>query len=308
MGRRRRREDARQLHGVLVLNKPSGPTSTDCLNRIKRELGQPIIGHAGTLDPLASGVLVVLLGKATRLATHLLGARKTYQGALRLGLATDTYDIQGKVVEERPCEGLDPEEIRRAVLGWKGTSLQEVPAYSAAKHQGRPLYELARAGEEVPVKEKDVTVYTAEALMVQPPEVAFRVACSAGTYVRSLVHSLGKRLGCGATMTALTREESEPFSLGQAHGLEETLSDPEGFGARVLPIAEVLNGWLQVELGPDEAKGVRNGMRIPVAPDLAKSASPGVKALLSEAGEPLALAEARHLEGRLKWVILRGLF
>ncbi len=308
MGRRRRREDARQLHGVLVLDKPSGPTSTDCLNRIKRELGQPVIGHAGTLDPLASGVLVVLLGKATRLASHLLGARKTYHGALRLGLTTDTYDIQGKVIEERPCEGLDPDAIRQAVLDWKGTSMQEVPAYSAAKHQGRPLYELARAGEEVPVKEKEIMVYEAEALMVQPPEAAFRVACSAGTYVRSLVHSLGKRLGCGAIMTALTREASEPFSLGQAHGLEEVLTDPDGFGARVLSIPEALNGWLQVELGPEEANGVRNGMRIPVAPDLAESASPGAKALLSESGEPLALVEARHLDGRLKWVILRGLF
>lgn len=308
MGRRRRREDARQLHGVLVLHKPSGPTSTDCLNRIKRELGQPVIGHAGTLDPLASGVLVVLLGKATRLAPYLLGARKTYRGALRLGLATDTYDIQGQVVEEHSIEGIDPEGVRRAVLDWKMITVQEVPAYSAAKHQGRPLYELARAGEEVPVKEKDVTIYAAEALSVQPPEVAFKVACSAGTYVRSLVHSLGKRLGCGATMTALTREASEPFSLDQAHGLEDVLSDPDGFGARVKSIPEALAGWLQVELDEDQAKAVRNGMRIPVAPDLAGSASPGTKALLSENGEPLALAEAQDLEGRRRWVILRGLF
>ncbi len=308
MGRRRRREDARQLHGVLVLHKPSGPTSNDCLNRIKRELGQPIIGHAGTLDPLASGVLVVLLGKATRLASHLLAARKTYFGALRLGLATDTYDIQGQVVEERPLDGIAPEDARRAVLDWKEITVQVVPAYSAAKHQGRPLYELARAGEDIPVKEKDVTIYAAEPLDVDLPEVTFRVACSAGTYVRSLVHSLGTRLGCGAIMTALTREESEPFSLGQAHGLEETLSDPDGFGARVLTIPEALAGWLQVELDEDEAKAVRNGMRIPVAPALTCSASPGAKALLSENGEPLALAEARILDGHLKWVILRGLF
>jgi len=308
VGRRRRREDARQLHGVLVLDKPSGPTSTDCLNRIKRELGQPVIGHAGTLDPLASGVLVVLLGKATRLAPYLSGVRKTYLGALRLGLTTDTYDIQGKVVQERPIQGMAPERARQAVLDWKDITMQEVPAYSAAKHQGRPLYELARAGLEVPAKEKAVTIYKADALSVQLPEVTFRVTSSAGTYVRSLVHSLGKRLGCGATMTALTREASEPFRLGQAHGLEDTLSDPQGFAARVLSIPEALHGWLQVELDPDEAKGVRNGMRIPVAPHLASSTSPGTKALLSENGEPLALAEAQVLDGRLKWVILRGMF
>lgn len=137
-----------QLHGVIVLDKPSGPTSARCLAALKR-LGQKKIGHAGTLDPMASGVLLVLLGNATKIASHLLAdGGKVYGGALRLGRTTDTWDREGRVIAEAPWDRVTPEQVRAAVAGWRGVSEQPVPPYSAAKHQGTPLYRLARRGQE----------------------------------------------------------------------------------------------------------------------------------------------------------------
>ncbi|MBP9944480.1 MAG: tRNA pseudouridine(55) synthase TruB, partial [Desulfomicrobium sp.] len=187
----------KQLDGVLVLHKPGGPTSADCLNQIKRGLGQKKIGHAGTLDPMATGVLVVLLGQGTKLAGYLSDDRKTYRGSLILGQTTDSYDVQGKVLSEASWQHLDPETVRAEILGWQGTMSQEVPPVSAAKHQGKPLYALHRAGKEVPVKVKDVTIFDSQVLSLDLPVTSFRVTCSAGTYIRSLAHSLGMRLGCG---------------------------------------------------------------------------------------------------------------
>lgn len=308
MGRRRRKDDPRQLHGVLVLNKPSGPSSAECLERIKKACGQWTIGHAGTLDPLADGVLVVLLGQGTKLAPYLSGAAKIYRGALRLGLATDTYDITGQVVEKRGTEGIEEAAVRRAILDWNEITVQEVPAYSAAKHKGKPLYELARAGEETPVKTKAVQISGAQALSVEGSEVTFRVAVSAGTYVRSLVHSLGKRLGCGATMTALTREASLPFTLDEAHGLDAVLAAPDGLGTKVQGIADALLDWPKARLSAENAAKVRNGVRLPVSDD----AAPGDRTLLlDENGKPLALAEAvpdGSRSGGLVWAVSRGLW
>lgn len=293
-----------QLDGVLVLDKPEGPTSAACLNAIKR-LGQKKIGHAGTLDPLASGVLVVLLGQATKLAGHLTGAVKTYRGRLRLGVATDTYDSQGSVVSERDCSHVTAEAMRQAVLDWKGTTVQEVPAYSAAKHQGKPLYALARAGEDVPVKSKEITVFAAEALDIALPETDFRVSCSAGTYVRSLVHSLGMRFDCGAILTALRREESRPFTLDRAIALQDVLDDPDMLPGKVIGIADALPEWPQARLSAEDAKRVKNGMRLSAH----GQAGPGARALfLEEDGSPLALAETVAEAGDVRWSILRGLW
>ena len=196
----------KQLDGVLVLHKPGGPTSTDCLNKIKWALGQKKIGHAGTLDPMATGVLVVLLGQGTKLANYLSTDRKTYRGSLILGQTTDTYDVQGKVLADAPWTHLASETVREEILAWRGTISQEVPPVSAAKHEGKPLYALHRAGKETPVKVKDVTIFDVEILELALPHVTFRVTCSAGTYIRSLAHSLGKRLGCGAVLSELERE------------------------------------------------------------------------------------------------------
>lgn len=306
MGRKKR--DPRQLDGVLILDKPPGPTSAACLERIKHRLGQRKIGHAGTLDPLATGVLVVLLGQGTKLGPYLTGGRKTYSGQLRLGLCTDTYDSEGVVQEERPWEHLDPQAVREAVLSWREQTQQVVPPVSAAKHQGRPLYALARAGLDVPVKVKAIEISRVEVLSVDLPLVRFRVGVSAGSYIRSLVHSLGMRLGCLAVLTALTREASHPFDLGQAHGLDEVLAEPEAFAGKVIPLADALPHWPRVRLTAEQAALVQNGVQLPAAA-AALDGTPGPRAmLLAASGEPLALAELVERDGAPRWAVLRGLW
>ena len=293
-----------QLHGVLVLDKPSGPTSNACLTAIKR-LGQKKIGHAGTLDPLAAGVLVVLLGEATKIAPYVMEGEKTYLGQLRLGLATDTYDIQGAVTSEAAWDHVAPAGLAAAIAGWKDETSQEVPPYAAAKHQGRPLYALARKGEAVPVKRKEISVFDAQAVTVDLPSATFRVRVSAGVYIRSLVHSLGMRLGCGAVMTALTREASRPFDLTQAHSLEDIQAAPETLPERIIPIGQALPHWATVALPADAAALVRQGVRVRAETDV----PPGGCALLTGPdGQPLALARVEATNGMQRWAIVRGLF
>lgn len=293
-----------QLHGVLVLDKPAGPTSARCLGAIKR-LGQKKIGHAGTLDPMATGVLLVLLGEATKIASHVMAGEKTYLGTLQLGRTTDTYDSQGAVTSEAPWEQITPETLGAAVAGWRELSTQEVPPYSAAKHQGKPLYALARRGIAAPVKQKAVTIFDAQVVSMDLPSVTFRVRVSSGVYVRSLVHSLGKRVGCGAVLTALTREASGPFAIEGAHGLDAILAAPETLPERIIPLEAALADWPVVTLDAAAAVLVGQGVRLPVAGAYA----PGTRALLaSDTGRPLALAKAETADGGLRWVIMRGLF
>ena len=299
----------KQLDGVLVLHKPGGPTSTDCLNQIKRRLGQKKIGHAGTLDPMATGVLVVLLGQGTKLANYLSEDRKTYRGTLILGRTTDTYDVQGEILDEAPWDHLEPEAVKAEILSWLGTMSQEVPPVSAAKHKGKPLYALHRAGKEVPVKVKDVTIFDVEVLTMDLPTVSFRVTCSAGTYIRSLAHSLGKRLGCGAALSELEREASHPFTLAQAHDLETVLESGDRLVELVLPMAEALPHWPKLALKSEQDQLVRNGAWLPVDLFPEYPAQEGDRALLlSPTRAPLALAEARPKGQVMSWAILRGLW
>ncbi|BBD07922.1 tRNA pseudouridine(55) synthase TruB [Desulfovibrio ferrophilus] len=307
MGRSRKRSKE-QLDGLLVLNKPEGPTSAGCLTMIKRGLHQGKIGHAGTLDPMATGVLLVLLGHGTKLAPYLTEGRKTYWGELELGTVTDSYDRQGKIVEQKPFDHLPPEDVRKDVLSWMELSTQEVPPVSAAKHQGKPLYELARTGQEVPVKVKDIEIFHAEVLEMDLPRVRFRTTVSAGTYVRSLVHSLGIRLGCGAMLTALTREHCHPFGLDQAHDLETVLDESERFPERVISLVDALPHWPKVVVTADQAAQVQNGTWLPVT-DTTLAGVPGDKAMIIDSGNtPLALVEAKEKEGSVSWSILRGLW
>lgn len=288
-----------QLDGILVLNKPAGPTSARCLTMLKK-LGQKKIGHAGTLDPMASGVLLVLLGQATKLSSHLMaGGRKVYSGRILLGAETDTWDIQGNLVAERSWAHIDPAEVGRAIRGWKEERSQEVPPYSAAKHQGQPLYRLARRGLETPVKIREINVYEADMPEIGMPFASFRVACGSGAYIRSLAHSLGKRLGCGATLWELTREYSHPFGLDQAHSPDEILARPDNLPAMVLPLSAALPEWTRVELGPEEAGHARNGRPVPARGDPRCQ-----QAILYCGDKPLALAT---LAGK-DWKVTRGLW
>jgi tRNA pseudouridine55 synthase len=309
MGRKRKRSKE-QLDGLLVLRKPKGPTSADCLADIKHQLKQFKIGHAGTLDPMAEGVLLVLLGQGTKLATYLTGRTKTYYGELKLGERTDTYDAEGEVLERRPVE-CTPDELRDAIFSWKDLTEQDVPAYSAAKHKGKPLYSLARAGEDVPLKVKDITVFESEPLDVAETTASFRVRCSAGTYIRSLVHSLGMRLGCGAVLTKLVREESSPFRIEDSVGLDDVLADPQGFPARVIPMADALPHWPRIRLTEPLAELVRNGAWLPTGGESGSvlAGSVGRRALFEDRdGKALALVEVAERDGKPAWSILRGLW
>ncbi len=310
MGRARKRSKS-QLDGILVLDKPNGPTSAGCLAAIRRGLDQGKIGHAGTLDPMATGVLLVLLGQGTKLAPFLTEGRKTYLGSLKLGLETDTYDIQGQVVAQKPFDHLSAEDVEREILSWTELTEQDVPPVSAAKHQGKPLYALARAGAEVPVKTKAVEIFSAEVLETDLPGMRFRITVSAGTYVRSLVHSLGMRLGCGATLTELIRERCHPFGLEQAVSLDDLLAEPERFPERVIPMRDALPHWPRVALSEEQTLAVKNGTWLPVAQAPAPGAdgTPGERAVLADQdGAPVALAEAAPRDGAVLWSILRGLW
>ncbi len=301
-----------QLHGILVLNKPKGLSSAQCLSRIKR-LGQKKIGHGGTLDPMATGVLLVLLGCATKLSGYLLdGGVKTYSGTLRLGLETDTWDAEGRVISEIPLDAgrmAETEEAaRREVLSWTEVTEQPVPPYSAAKHEGTPLYKLARAGREVPLKVKKIHISHAEVQRVDLPDVRFRVTCSSGSYIRSLAHSLGMRIGCGAALTELTREYSHPFGLDKAHTLDEVLASPEMLAGWVQPLDAALPSWKKFSVAPRQEADLRNGKAIPHMPEYGAHA-PGEKALAAAFdGLPLALMEARMDKGVPVWSVMRGLF
>jgi tRNA pseudouridine55 synthase len=288
-----------QQDGILVLNKASGPSSADCLRKIKHRLGQKKIGHAGTLDPMAEGVLPVLLGQATKISGPLLEAgEKIYSGIILLGVVTDTWDVEGKVMERHPVKGIDDARIKSECTSLVGSYEQEVPAYSAAKYRGRPLYALARKGLEVPARTKQVNVYRCEAELVGPERVAFRVMCGSGVYIRSLAHSLGKRLGCGGTLERLTREYSRPFGLPQAHSLEDVLENPEDFSSKLTGIADALPDCPRVRLSREDERIVRCGGRIrcPVAAGISPAAGRRVLMLDSD-GKALALSVVEPGEG-----------
>lgn len=300
-----------------MLHKPQGPTSARCLTVIKR-MGQKKIGHAGTLDPMAAGVLLVLLGHATKISGHLMAdGGKVYAGQLQLGQTTDTWDAEGTVQTTAPWEHLTEADIRAEIALWQGEHMQDVPPYSAAKHEGKALYKLARQGKDAPEKKKIVQISHAETLSVSLPFVRFRVACSSGTYIRSLAHSLGARLGCGATLTELTREYSHPFDLQEAHTLESLVAAPEMLPHYVLPISKALPHWPVYTLKAHEEATLRNGMaqkcdasRLASSPDSAPAAfQVGDKAILqNEHGTMLALAEAQWHNAAMHWSVLRGLW
>ena len=296
------------MNGVLILNKPRGPTSTGCLNKIKKRFKPRKIGHAGTLDPLAEGVLVVLLGQATKLAPYLVEGKKTYRGSLRLGLVTDTYDITGKVEAKFPWDNIGKDDIVREIRDWENLQDQEVPPVSAAKYKGKPLYALKRAGQKVPLKTKPIKIFEAQIIDINLPEVNFRVTCSQGTYIRSLAHSLGKRLGCGAVLTELTREKCHPFGLDQAFALEDILK-AEQLEPFILSIPKALSYWPQTSVAIEVEKLIRHGQALDpeLVPNLPLKENSRAL-LVNEEGQELALVEARLKDGRLRWTILRGLW
>lgn len=217
------------MNGILLFDKPRGWTSHDAVGFVRRQTGQKKVGHAGTLDPLATGLLVLLVGHATKWSDELMGHDKEYTGSFRLGVTTDTYDLEGKVLAELEFAHITRAELDAAISPFSGEIDQAAPAYSAVKKQGRKLYELARAGVVVEPPVRRVTIHNFQITEFRLPEVSFHLKCSKGTYVRSLAYDIGQRLGCGATLSELRRVSSGSFSVDRAWTRESfaTASLPE---------------------------------------------------------------------------------
>ncbi len=250
------------MDGILIVNKPQDWTSHDVVGKIRHLAQMKKVGHAGTLDPIATGVLVVLLGKATKLSDKLLQKDKTYRAGVRLGLATDTYDITGAVVTQiKPevTEGGIDSVLRR----FEGRQMQRPPMYSAVKQGGKKLYELARQGIEVERPLREVEIYSIDRKNFASPQFAIEVHCSKGTYIRSLIHDIGQELGCGACMESLCRTASGRFLLSDAVTLEQLSKD--GVAPYLIPPQDVL---LVPEMTVDgeQERLIRNGNRIGLPP------------------------------------------
>lgn len=217
---------AKELEGVLLVDKPVEHTSHDVVARLRGKLKMKRIGHAGTLDPMATGLLVILVGKATRISQYLMSVDKEYSGTIELGKVTNTQDAEGEVLETRPVPVLTEADIRAALKGFIGDQYQLPPMFSAIKIDGVPLYKRARDGEEVEREPRFIRVMSYELTRWASPELDFVVRCTKGTYVRTLAHDLGQRLGCGAHLKALRRIASGNLNVSQALTLDQILAMP----------------------------------------------------------------------------------
>lgn len=211
------------LDGVLLVDKPGGPTSHDVVDRIRRDFRLRKVGHGGTLDPQATGLLVILIGRATRLSSLMMAADKVYEGTMTFGAITDSHDADGTVLEERPVHGLDRETLIKAMAGFQGDRMQTPPMVSAVKKDGIPLYKHARKGREVERPARLIRVYEFRLLDFEIPKADFRVRCTKGTYVRSLCHELGLQLGCGAYLSRLRRTQSGNLEVKNAMTMDVLL-------------------------------------------------------------------------------------
>lgn len=287
--------------GLLVIDKPAGLTSHDVVQRVRKVLGQRRVGHGGTLDPDATGVLLVAAGQATRFFPFLAKEDKVYEGRIRLGLATDTHDASGRPLGE-PCRFLpDRETVAAAMAAFVGDILQTPPRFSAKKVGGRPVYELARAGREFALEPVRIRIARFDLKAYDPPDVDFEAACSAGTYIRSLAHDLGVKLGCGAHLAALRRTWVGAYGLDQAVTLEalETAAAQGEMDRFLRPLESLLPWAPAVTVGPEGEIRVRNGR--PLGPehliasgevsfDLDGPTAPKVVRLLSSEGKLLGLS------------------
>lgn len=254
------------MDGILNINKPRGKTSFDIVTIVRRLTGERRVGHAGTLDPEATGVLPVCIGKATRIVEFFMNTTKTYRAEIELGMVTDTYDATGKVIQRGDISGIDQQQVEAALRSFRGRIVQIPPMYSAVKHNGRPLYELARAGKTVERTGRPIEIHSLELIDWQAPVVTIEVICGKGTYIRSLAHDLGQALGCGAMLRNLTRLRCGLF------GIEDSVSLPEledvfrhgHWQKHLYPIDSVLSHWEAVTVSDETAQAIRNGQSVEV--------------------------------------------
>jgi len=280
------------VSGVLVIDKPVGITSHDVVQAVRSGTKIRRAGHTGTLDPRASGVLVVLVGPAVRLSEYVSASDKRYQAVIQLGITTDTYDTEGQVTSRSPVD-ITYEEFDATLQTFVGQFEQVPPIYSAIKVHGRKAYEMAREGEEVELEPRLITVHELELLDWDPPEAVVDVQCSSGTYIRSLAHDLGEKLGCGATLVGLRRTKNGQFGLRDAvplRRLQESFADGTWY-KYLIPAAEALGDWYTIELTVQQVDEVRHGHRVPATEEM--EVGKWARAI-SEEGELVALMEYDH--------------
>jgi tRNA pseudouridine55 synthase len=280
------------IDGALLLDKPLGLTSNAALQKAKRLFGADKAGHAGTLDPLASGLLMVLFGEATKFAGPLLDADKEYLATVKLGQRTSTGDVEGQVLHTREVS-FSPQDLARVLERFRGEIEQVPPMHSALKHQGTPLYRLARRGEEVARAPRRVRISVLELTAHEGATLGLRVVCTKGTYIRVLAEDIGEALGCGAHLGGLRRTASGRFRIEQAATLE-ALAEPAERQRRLLPLPALLEGLPHAELGAAEETRLRQGQTLEIS-----GLQPGLCAVVRPDGAVIGLGSADG-EGTLR--------
>ncbi|MCG3197713.1 MAG: tRNA pseudouridine(55) synthase TruB [Candidatus Omnitrophica bacterium] len=272
------------LSGILNVDKPKGLTSHDVVDLIRKAARQRKVGHAGTLDPIATGVLPLCLGNATKLSEFLTAEEKEYSLVCRFGLVTDTQDITGEILKETPVrDSLELERIEQVLENFRGPITQTPPMVSAKRHQGKRLYDLARQGIEVEREPIEVTIQELEVLGFEPPDLRLRVRCSKGTYVRTLCHDIGAALGCGAAMAGLVRTRCGTLSVEDSVAVTD-LKDPDSVRLNLLSPDEALKKYPAVTIRDSEVnlwmtgRSIRGGAILAASADYERDALLRVKA------------------------------
>lgn len=259
-----RRRRGRDVHGVVVLDKPAGLSSNDAVQRVKRLFGARKVGHTGALDPLATGVLPLCLGEATKFSQFLLDSDKEYRTKVRLGVATDTGDADGQTIAERPVEGVTRPRVEAALDAFRG-EIEQVPSmYSAVKHQGQPLYKLARQGIQVERQARPITIYRNDVVDFQGDVLELLIHCSKGTYVRTIAHDLGEALGCGAHVVELRRTMAGPYREDDLLALEDLEARRRDgcIDDSLRPTASTVGQWPRVQLAGAPAFYLKQGQPV----------------------------------------------
>jgi tRNA pseudouridine55 synthase len=286
------------MEGILNLDKPRGPTSHDIVNRVRALTGIRRVGHAGTLDPLATGVLLVCIGRATRVAEYLVAGRKAYRACVQLGVATDTYDVEGQVVSR--VEGVldaSRDRIEAALTDFRGMISQVPPMYSAIKHKGTPLHRLARRGIAVRREPRQVEIFRLELTTWEPPDLTLEIECSPGTYVRSLAHDLGQALACGAHLTGLTRLSSGEFRQEDSVSLEELAraASEDRWSDLLHPIDAALTHFPKLHLDARAVQKICSGQAIdPIQPPVLEDDGESVRMARAYGPDNIFLALVRY--------------
>lgn len=261
------KRETREVDGLLVLDKPSGLTSNKCLQQVKHLLHAAKAGHTGALDPLASGVLPLCFGEATKVSQFLLDSDKVYRATVKLGITTTTGDSEGEVLSKASVPVLSTAQVEATLAKFRGVITQQPSIYSALKQNGVPLYKLARAGKEIEPKFRDVTIYKLDLLVFAGDVLEIEVSCSKGTYVRTLAEDIGKTLGTGAHITALRRLKAGPFALESSLKMAEmeTLASAGTLDARLIPLDTAISHLPSVQLDAEQTRCLRQGKTVPLA-------------------------------------------